>query len=470
MVITVASSTMVITPAGADDAPEQPPTTTIPASTTTTAPQATTSTTSAATVATAVAPTTTAPAGPQPTFRPVKRYDVLRKLVFPVVGVSAFHASFGACRDGCTREHHGIDISAYHYKGLPVVAAHDGTVVKVTYDEGNPGCSVRIRGRDRWETRYYHLNNDIPGTDEIGAPCPAPGIEEGVEVHAGQIIGYLGDSGNGEDTVAHLHFELRSRTGYPIDPYRSLKAAQRVEFEWLPRDPQAATLLLTAAAHPESVRTLTLVGVDEFPQLGASEEGRTILTSPLIAVDPANPGPAVVEIQRLAPEHIVVLSENPTQWLEEMARPLAPLVARTGIPRPPEPVELIEPDQVQPPSFEFDPVDRFPTVVFGVIDRIYRSRKPAYEAFVDAHRALVVQTDRWAPRRIGLRTWSTPGKNADPALLWWLTGSGWIGTETLEEAPVPGIAYVRERMVRPHTLAFLSSLTDLPPYPVWKSS
>ncbi len=426
------------------------------------------------TTSTTVAPTTTAapapkPTGPTPKFTPVKRYDVVRKLVFPVVGMSAYHASFGACRDGCTREHHGIDITTYGYKGLPIVAAHDGTVTKVTYNEGNPGCSVRIRGRDKWETRYYHLNNDIPGTDEIGAPCPAPGIEVGTTVEAGQIIGYMGDSGNGENTVAHLHFELRSRTGYPIDPYRSLKKAQEISFEWLPTDPQAATVLLSRETQRDA-RTVTLIGTAEFRRLGLSEEATTRIAAPLIAVDRNDPAAALLEIERLEPERIVVLSDHDAGWLEELARPLAPLVARADIPVPEAPPAAFQPDATEPMATESNPADQFPTMVTGVVDRIRRKYEPAYESFIHDHRAIVMTTERWAPYRIGTRTWSTPGKYADPDLLWWLTGDGWVGTETMEEAPYPGIAYVRERMARDHTLTFLGSLAELPPYPIWKSS
>ena len=145
-------------------------------------------------------------------------------------------------------------------------------------------------------------------------------------------------------------------------------------------------------------------------------------------------------------------------------------MVQTGIPRPAEPTNPAEPDAVDAQQFVYNPPDRFPTVVAGVVDRIWRSRKPAYEAFIHDHRALVLESDRWAPRRIGIRTWTTPGKYADENLLWWLTGDGWVGTETVGEAPYPGIAYVRERMARDYTLAFLSSLAELPPYPVWKSS
>ena len=140
----------------------------------------------AASPAPAATPAPAPATGPRPTFTPVVRHDVKRTLVFPVIGVTKYWSGFGGCRDNCTREHHGIDILTDGWKGLPVVAAHDGTVVKVTHDEGNAGCSVRIRGRDRWETRYLHLNNDLPGSDTKGWACPVPGIEVGAKEEGNQ--------------------------------------------------------------------------------------------------------------------------------------------------------------------------------------------------------------------------------------------------------------------------------------------
>jgi hypothetical protein len=415
------------------------------------------------TVAVAPAP------GPRRTFVPVKRYNVLRKLVFPVVGLSKYWSGFGDCRDNCTREHHGVDIFTYGYKGFPIVAAHDGTVTKVTYDEGNAGCSVRIRGKDRWETRYFHLNNDLPGTDEIGAPCPAPGIEVGTEVMAGQIIGYMGDSGNAEDTPAHLHFELRNRSGYPIDPYRSLKNAARVAFEWLPADPQAATMRLAEASHT-SARMLTIIDSEDMHRVGASEAGATFLESPLLAVDRTDPTRAISEIKRLAPERILIMHDDPGSWLEQLARPLAPIVARWEIPDPHAPVLAVTPDAVEPVPFEYNPPDRFTTIIAGVVDRIHRSRVETFEAYAFDHLSIVLTSETWAPHGIGEPSRSWPGKDADETLLWWHTGTGWVGTPTMDEAPHPGVAYVTEKLAQPQTLNFLSSLAELPPYPVWLSS
>lgn len=69
------------------------------------------------------------------------------------------------------------------------------------------------------------MNNDTPGTDDGMGWGFAAGIEPGVHVEAGQIIGYVGDSGNAETTPPHLHFEQRP-DGEEINPYDHLRAAE----------------------------------------------------------------------------------------------------------------------------------------------------------------------------------------------------------------------------------------------------
>jgi len=353
------------------------------------------------------------PTGPTPSFAPVKRIDVLRELVFPVAGPVKYHAAFGDCRDGCTREHHGIDITTRGWKGLPVVAAHDGTVVKVTYDQGNAGCSVRIRGRDRWETRYLHLNNDFAGTDEIGAPCPAPGIELGTRVRAGQIIGYVGDSGNSETTSPHLHFELRNRSGYPIDPYRSLRDAEEIRFEWLPADRQTAMINLSSSWKPDLATSLIVISAIEMAMMTPRDEGTLILEAPVVAIDRKDPTPALAEIERLSPDRIVVMSDADENWLSKIVHGRAPIID-TAIPPTAsiEPTQR-EPDAVEPAPFEHDRRDRFVTIVAGAVDRIRTKARPIYDSYIATHRSFVLAGDRWGHRGVGQTNMTRPRRSSD---------------------------------------------------------
>ena len=130
--------------------------------------------------------------------------------------------------------------------------------------------------------------------------------------------------------------------------------------------------------------------------------------------------------------------------------------------------DVFEPDATEPEPFVANPTDRFVTIVSGVVDRIYRSRKPFYEEFSYDHNVVVLTTDKWAPRGVGPSIARTPGRYANRSLLWWQTAEGWVGTETLDDPPYPGIAYVTERRIEAGTVGFLGSLAELAPYPVWR--
>jgi len=159
---------------------------------------------------------------------------VVKPIVFPVKGTVTYTDTFGACRDGCTRTHEGQDLMGK--KMLPLVAAVDGVVHRLTFSNTSTGGnSVTIRGADGWTYHYLHVNNDTPGTDDAKATRAQAfpdNIVLGASVVRGQVIGYLGDSGNAENAGSHLHFEIRqppapgTYTGVPINPYESLRAAQ----------------------------------------------------------------------------------------------------------------------------------------------------------------------------------------------------------------------------------------------------
>lgn len=159
-------------------------------------------------------------------FLPVSASALVRPIAFPVAGSANFQDDFADPRANGTREHLGIDIMAA--KMTPVVAATDGTVSYVVSPQASWGYSVSIRDAEGYQYRYLHLNNDTPGTDDgLGgeANAYAPGIRRGVRVVQGDILGYVGDSGNAEGTAPHLHFEIRTPDRTPVSPYESLVAA-----------------------------------------------------------------------------------------------------------------------------------------------------------------------------------------------------------------------------------------------------
>ena len=158
--------------------------------------------------------------GPLPDAQ--SRRGAVYGLVFPVAGEHRFSRDFGDPRSG-GRSHEGADILAE--KMTPVVAVADGTVRWMADERGGHCCAVFVVHDDGWRSRYIHLNNDTPGTDDGRAYGIARGIRVGSRVRAGQLIGWVGDSGNAEGTTSHLHFELRRPDGTPVDPFPSLQAA-----------------------------------------------------------------------------------------------------------------------------------------------------------------------------------------------------------------------------------------------------
>lgn len=134
-----------------------------------------------------------------------------------------FHSSFGHARSG-GRRHRGNDLMAP--KMTEVYAIADG-VIKIIRTSSLGGRYLAIDHGSGWESYYMHLNNDYPGTDGGGADWShtiAPGLQEGSVVTAGQLIAWVGDSGNAEWTGSHTHFELHYM-GRAINPYPHLVAA-----------------------------------------------------------------------------------------------------------------------------------------------------------------------------------------------------------------------------------------------------
>jgi hypothetical protein len=156
-------------------------------------------------------------------FFPVSAFaDVVRNIAFPVNGEYTFRDDFL----GGTRQHQGNDIIAA--KMTPLVAAVDGYINYVAIPEASWGYEIMIQDEEGYTYDYLHVNNDTPGTDDGNggiANAYAPGVVRGARVSKGQLIGWVGDSGNAEDTVSHLHFEMHDPNQNVFDPYPSLVAA-----------------------------------------------------------------------------------------------------------------------------------------------------------------------------------------------------------------------------------------------------
>ena len=142
-----------------------------------------------------------------------------RPLEVPVVGIapSALADHFRQSRG--ERKHEAIDILAP--AGTPVVAVDDGKVVKLFTSKPGGLTVYQYDPEGRLAYYYAHLQRY------------AEGLREGADVQRGQVIGYVGSTGNANPATPHLHFAV-FRLGTPakwwegeaVNPYPALSVAQ----------------------------------------------------------------------------------------------------------------------------------------------------------------------------------------------------------------------------------------------------
>ncbi len=133
--------------------------------------------------------------------------------VFPVAAQVEFIDSWGYPRMTGTSYQHwhqGTDIFAPY--GAPVISSENGVIDRLgTAVLG--GNKLWVKGNSGTAYYYAHLS------------AFAPGLAEGDRVSAGQIVGYVGDTGNARGTSPHLHFEVHPAGGDAVNAYPLLKAA-----------------------------------------------------------------------------------------------------------------------------------------------------------------------------------------------------------------------------------------------------
>lgn len=147
--------------------------------------------------------------------------EAASKPYFPLIGTAHFtNDYYGARSKGY---HRATDIFAA--KHTPVIASVAGTVSYVNTPQASWGYSIGIIDSGGNEYRYIHMNNDTPGTDDGRGDemmAYAPDMKVGNRVEQGQLLGYVGDSGNAENTPPHLHFEIEAPDGGMYNPYDHL--------------------------------------------------------------------------------------------------------------------------------------------------------------------------------------------------------------------------------------------------------
>ena len=140
-----------------------------------------------------------------------------RNLLLPVLGIKReeLRSNFDEMRGG-NRRHEAIDILAP--RNTPVFAVEDGEIARLFLSAAGGITIYQFDPTEKYVYYYAHLEKY------------APGLEEGDDVKRGDIIGYVGTTGNAPRNTPHLHFAIFKMTdekkwwqGTAIDPYSVLK-------------------------------------------------------------------------------------------------------------------------------------------------------------------------------------------------------------------------------------------------------
>ena len=144
------------------------------------------------------------------------------RLVIPVAGVSPdrLRDTYAEAR-GLGRRHDAIDIDAP--RGTPVLSVATSVVLKL-FQSDRGGTTLYALAPDQ-RTIYYYAHLDRY----------AEGIREGQRLEPGELIGYVGDTGNANPGDYHLHFEIsitgdprRYWGGSPVNPYPRLRNGRTI--------------------------------------------------------------------------------------------------------------------------------------------------------------------------------------------------------------------------------------------------
>jgi hypothetical protein len=219
------------------------------------------------------------------------------RLIFPVVAKVSYVDDFGDPRP--QGGHQANDIMAA--KRSPVVAVEGGRVKKWG-SSSRGGCMLYLYGRSGTMYMYIHLNNDRTLKNDNRGGCRngiayAPGLKSSQYVRAGQLIGYVGDSGDANGLASHLHFELHPNGGRAVSPYKHLGRAMHLLYPRPPSTLATVSLVIVgtvAAAHPELDPPLVQLRVSKVRIVETgwiAKPARMVTLAVPVPEDPAAPSP-----------------------------------------------------------------------------------------------------------------------------------------------------------------------------------
>ena len=140
-----------------------------------------------------------------------------RNLTLPVQGIKReeLQDTFNDMR-GSSRRHEGLDVLAP--RNTPVLAIEDGKIAKLFLSDAGGITIYQFDPTSSYSYYYAHLERY------------ADGLKEGDAVKRGQVLGYVGTTGNAPRDTPHLHFAIfklgedkKWWQGTPLDPYSVLK-------------------------------------------------------------------------------------------------------------------------------------------------------------------------------------------------------------------------------------------------------
>ena len=212
------------------------------------------------------------------TYDAVLRGDIVMvraDWAFPVQGPNHYYDDFGAPRyAGGYHTHTGNDIMCA--RGTPLVAVVSGVVTRANrVDQGLGGRTIWLRGDDGNSYYYAHLS------------MIQPGIDDGVRVAMGQVLGFAGNTGDAAGGPVHLHFSIHPGGGAAIDPYLVLKGAATVA--------QVAALSSTTTTTSSSTTTTTISATTTTTTPPVTDTTTTTTTPPVTDTTTTTTTPPVTD-------------------------------------------------------------------------------------------------------------------------------------------------------------------------------